>query len=326
MSITKLTLLVNLFCTTNLPLAFKSADSFRQKNFTVLKDFISSWSNSTLNYEFASEDNSNMLYSVRDHNEINGYVVMDSSSKTFRSFYEGKYLPTKSEFSSRLNDGGDSSEQLKSTGTNSKMHFANKSVSNYSFICNPDYLCSIESSSQAYSLIISNCPEYYNEIVNNGCTPTSAAMLIAFYDRYSDYSFYPESLPLKHDDNKAAVSKVITELAQYRKTNDAGTLRTDAVTGLSSFLKKYCSTSTNVRTTTKFDDYRNFVAESNNPAIVHINQHAILGIGYAKLRKYNPNGSQYIQNYIVSHYDWRSRPGNYYVESDQFEQRTFITK
>lgn len=327
MNIAKLVLVVSLFSTKNILVDSQAQISIIQKNFTVLKDCIRSWNNSSLDFEFTLKDNQTSIFSVRNDTKINGYIVMDQSTKDFRSFYEGKYFPSKEEFETMFLKKSYNNPENQLKTSNRRLRLANKSSDNYSYICNPSNLCSIDSSSQAYSRIINNCPEYYNEVVVNGCTPTSAAMLISFYDNYSQYDFYPGILPLKHDDNKEAVKKLIIELAEDRLTDyEDGTRRDMAVKGLTDFLHNHSPISTAVRTSTKYQDYVNFVMHSNNPAIVHINGHAILGVGYAKLRKYNSNGGQYIQDYIVSHYDWRNRPGDYYVVSDEFEQRTFITK
>ncbi len=294
-------------------------------DFGTVEELIPSWKDSTVSFAYTYFDKTvKNMYKISKDDHIVGYLVKDASNHEITSFCETNSVPTLQE----------TMEFVANQQQETKDAYAISIVNTYdysklSYVCNPTQLLSVESSSQAYSRYLKDCPEYYNEYVTNGCTPTAAAMLISFYDRYSSYDLYSGTLPLIHDDNQSGdVAKLVNELAVDMKTNvgQSGTNRTKGRTGLKSYLNRHNGGQLNVKNSSSYEDYKNYIMYSNNPAIVHISGHSILGIGYARLRKYNSDGSQYIADYIVSHYDWRSRPGNYYVISNEFEEMTFITK
>ncbi len=301
------------------------AISLSHFDFQAVEDLIPSWKDSTLNFAYTYFDKTTKnMYEISKDNQTVGYVIKDAVSHEITSFCETDSVPTLHETMEFVANQRQETKDVYAISTANTYDY-----SRLSYVCNPTQLCCIESSSQAYSRYLKDCPEYYNEYVTNGCTPTAAAMLISFYDRYSSYDLYSGTLPLAHDDNQSGdVANLVNELAVDMQTNagQSGTNRTKGRTGLKSYLNRHNGGSLDVKNSSSYEDYKNYIMYSNNPAIVHISGHSILGIGYARLRKYNSDGSQYIADYIVSHYDWRSRPGNYYVISSEFEEMTFITK
>ncbi len=179
---------------------------------------------------------------------------------------------------------------------------------------------------------LTDCPSYYNYSygpVEQGCAPTSATMLISFYDRYSNMTNLIDGLlPLEHSDNKKAVDKVIVEMAKYMKTSTkSGTTRANQVSGLTNYLadkgySNYCA-----YYLTTFNEYAQVINSKHNPAMLSIKcieddgsdagGHSVLGIGTANVR--------YSGNFMITHYDWyNERTGDYYVASQYFEASIYI--
>ena len=93
-------------------------------------------------------------------------------------------------------------------------------------------------------------PSYLNYSygpVNNGCGPTTGAMLVAFYDSVSIGTLYNGLLPQLHNGDKEKVDDLIIEMADYMQTcnnisgnlsdpnNCTGTYYFNATTGLTNY-------------------------------------------------------------------------------------------
>lgn len=86
--------------------------------------------------------------------------------------------------------------------------------------------------------------------------------------------------------------------------------------GLQNYLERNKCQGYRVEISTSLSNYINYYIYSNNPIFVSINGHAVLGIGYSSLRKYSSDEKQSITNFMITHYDWRSRPGNFYATEE----------
>lgn len=281
-------------------------------------------------YEFVKDGITYELFSFeRDEKKV-GYVVLNGSQIAL--IYKGDVVPNKEEISKIPLIGSTSSnsgiqrvlQSAEKTAIASSNRFAN-----YQYIKTPSSLVDTEVYSQSFSPILQNVPEYYSEVITDGCAPTAGAMLLSFYDRYSSYtSLYSGFLPLKHDDDQQAVDDFIKTVAAYMKTNlsGRGTTRANERSGLQAYLNNHSCTGHSVNVGNSFSDYVSYYTYSNNPAFISISRHAILGIGYASIRQYYSDGSQGISQFMVTHYDWRSRAGDYYVPANQLEQFLYIKR
>ena len=290
---------------------------------TDLQNSFPFWFGSRFSKEFSFEKEGNeyQLFSANKNGVTLGYVVLNG--KEISLVYRGHEIPTKEEMIGMpLVTEGERSISVRKTP---RLQSNSPSFSSYTYITIPSSLVLTETYSQSSSSILQNIPEYYNEAVDNGCAPTSGAMLISFYDRYSSYqALYPGLLPLNHDDNKPAVDSFIVTMSNYMNTTENGTLRSDEQIGLQQYLNDHGCGGFVVETGYSYSDYVSYYSYSNNPVFVSISGHAILGIGHASIRQYYSDGSQGIRDFMVTHYDWRSRPGSYYVPEDELEQFFYI--
>lgn len=267
------------------------------------------------------------LFSVYGADEsYKGFFTMKEDN-TMDVLYEGKNKVTKfSDISYLFSSGEDSFDDVSSTQQervkkNQRIKYASSPFG--SFLCTPNLIVN-ETYSQSSSRYLTQCPEYYNTVIDKGCAPTVGAMLFSFYDRYSSYSsLYNGTLPLDHKDGNTAISGLIKTLAGYMKTNpDRGTYDSLAAAGLDSYFADHGCPEAKVTSSDSFSNYQDFILASKNPVYVHIDGHAILGIGFAAIRGYKNS----IKNYMITHYDWTTRPGNYYVPASEMGSFFYITK
>lgn len=191
-------------------------------------------------------------------------------------------------------------------------------------------LYKVTSSNYHHEELIDNCPYYYNHDygpIFNGCAPTTGAMLISFYDRYSSLvDLIDGTLELNHEDDKNRVDNLIVELAKYMNTDKKGTSGKDTKSGyLHYFMDKgypeYMPFELN-----SFEIYSYFISKYKNPThlrIKHLNNkgefegHAVLGVGFANLRE--------VGNFMITHYDMHNKnTGNHYVSDKYFVQSFYI--
>ncbi|MFA6586936.1 MAG: C39 family peptidase [Bacilli bacterium] len=267
------------------------------------------------------------LFSVYGADEsYKGFFTMKEDSTT-DVLYEGDIKASKfSDISFLFSSGEDSiddvpSNQQEPAKKNQRIKYASSSFG--SFLCTPNLIV-YETYSQSSSRYLTQCPEYYNTVVTLGCAPTVGAMLVSFYDRYSNYNdLYDGTLPLVHNEGDTAISGLIRTLAGYMKTDpNSGTHYGMAKIGIDSYFADHGCPEAKVTSSESFSDYQDFILASENPVYVHIDGHAILGIGFAAIRGYNNS----INNYMITHYDWTKRPGNYYVPASEMGSFFYITK
>ena len=292
--------------------------------FKNVRGLIPEWISSdfTLTYSFQKESITFQLFSVKQNCKTLGYFILNGSVVSL--VYKSNHIPEKDEIGEiPLLSAGNNANSISIYSSQDNQ----PSFSSFSYICKPSSLVVSDSSSQSFAVYLENVPEYYNEAVKNGCSPTTGAMLISFYDRYSQYTdLYKGLLPLKHDDNPVSVNAFIKIMASYMKTDEEGTYSNLAVSGLNRYFNDHGCQGFKISTNNTFDDYLNYFRCSNNPVFVNIAGHSILGIGYAQLRTYYPNGSQGISNYMITHYDWRSIQGSYYVLGNELKEFYYIYK
>ncbi len=284
--------------------------------------------------DFYFSGNQYFVYQLTDGDgNYSGYFVADSEQKVL-SAYKGSEYPDV--------DDLESLSPIFATGTDAigidDSYVSINAVSDTSSSTihetpglNVDlYTSHYDSFSSAQYL--TNCPTYYNYSygpVDNGCAPTSATMLVSFYDRYSNMTNLIDGLlPLEHSDNKKAVDKVIVEMAKYMKTNTkSGTTRANQVSGLTNYLADKGYSNYRAYYLTTFNEYAEVINSKHNPAMLSIKcieddgtdagGHSVLGIGVANVR--------YSGNFMITHYDWYyRRRGDYYVASQYFEASIYI--
>lgn len=177
---------------------------------------------------------------------------------------------------------------------------------------------------------LNDVPEYY---WSYGCSPTAAAMLTSFLDRYcSDFSgLYDGLLPLKTPipedfsdpyPNDVRVQAAISELAQIFQTDSEGvTLSTRIPGGLENLFRERGIDDYYVKVSNNFVFYSNLIKKCRLPVLMGIKtdqtsfimDHTVLSYGIV----YRP--SQSVPD-IIAHSTWASHPGNYFFScSDAWE-------
>lgn len=292
--------------------------------YQFLKESISSWSDAecSLDFSFDYNDEKYLLYTMKKGNDLKGYFLANSKSK-IETIYVGNQ---KNDDYSNLSD----ISPLFSKGEycenqNNKNSYNINEISEYSFLKVPQLntkLYKTESTSFSSEQIIKDCPTYFNP-TNYMCTPTAAAMLISFYDRYSSLTNLVDGLlPLNHNENKSKVNELIDELSSFMGTTSGhGTYLYEREDGINMFLSSRGYKSYKVDTLTNYDLYSTLINTYNQPAIVGIEygkvNHSVLGIGTANIR--------YSGNYLICHYgESQKNLGDYYLPSDYFVNATYI--
>lgn len=179
-------------------------------------------------------------------------------------------------------------------------------------------------------------PEYFNYPygpINNGCGPTSAAMLTSFFDRVSLPNLVPGTIPLQHSDNKLSVDNHIVLMADYLNTCDdmeialtdpencTGTNYNNAKDGLEQYFDDRGYSEYDAYYNTNLLDYFKVIL-ARNPVYLRLSTigggHAVLGIG---------RGSSYPgNNFLIVRYNWTSRDGEYWVSEDQFNGFIYLSR
>lgn len=288
---------------------------------------ISSWDKKSTSKPLFSFRDDNVSYQVyssySSDGKYQGYFLQDNIKGSIPYAYSGSYLPTSPLELSELFEGEGATEfsdLSNKSGVSATTDFSSKR-----YICNPSNLVKYESCSQAFSYYLDSCPEYYNYPygpVRNGCGPTAGAMLASFYHRYSSYNLTGTLLPLKHEDNKKGVDDLILTMAEYMDTiSDNTTYYYKLQSGFSNYLNDHGCKGYTVSTSSSFSEYQDYLRNSQNPAMVFIPNHFVLGIGFSSTRPY-PNIPS--QNYLITHYGWDSRPGNYYVNTSEMKSFVYI--
>lgn len=275
------------------------------------------------------------VYQITDGDgNYSGYFVTDSEQKVLSAYKGTKYpdvnnLESLSPIFAKGTDAidfDDSYVSAKTASDTDTIEIADTPE------LNVDLYTSHYDSFSSYQYL-TDCPSYYNYSygpVEQGCAPTSATMLISFYDRYSNMTNLIDGLlPLEHSDNKKAVDKVIVEMAKYMKTDSvSGTSYLNEVKGLTQYLSDKGYGKYGASLLINFTEYATFINTKHNPAMLSIEciksngksvGHSVLGIGVANVR--------YSGNFMITHYGWKDEnEGDYYVSSLFFVCSIYVGK
>ncbi len=318
-----------LLSTVNMPVKNGTFDS----KFESICSIIPSWENSYYSFNsYLGTQNDFKLFDVLSGNDYKGYFVTDNNDN-ISTFYVGEdklenysLEDISPIFSSdfNLDDSFDTSYNINNISTNSVREMPVLNTNLYSSYSNS--YCSTQE--------IINCPEYYNYPygpVDNGCAPTTGAMLVSFYDRYTNMSNLVNGLlPLEHSDNKTDVDKLIVEMANYMKTDtNSGTSPSNEVSGLTNYFKTKGYGQYKAYYTSNYEDYSYIINTRKNPAFLRITAvddnggvlggHAVLGTGTANIRDAG--------RFMITHYNWKDkRTGQYYVSSKYFVACIYMGK
>lgn len=295
---------------------------FLETKFNDTKKVIESWNNSNFNYSFKIKHNEKYfnVFKVKEYNEIKGHFVLNENGD-LESFYVGDTSKIDYSKESMISPifAKDNDYNIK----DDEILPINNNFTPIPPVLNVD-LYKTSSSSFHSEQLITDCPYYYNEPngpVINGCSPTTAAMLLSFYDRYSELdNLLDEELPLNHEENRTRVDNFIKELAVLMGTNTIvpGTTVQQIVSGYNKYLlsKGYFGYQASV--SYNYDDYSYFINTLKNPAHLCIytddtkdNLHSVLGVGTATLKD---SGRFMVTHYAVED----NKRGNYYVSEKYF--------
>lgn len=276
----------------------------------------------SLPFSFQYENSAFSLYNIYDQEEYAGYVIIDDQENIV-TFYQGPSLPDM-EHPESLSPVFNHESVPEIEATMSFTASTNTTIRNTPSLNQNLFSSHYDSFSSSNYLI--DCPSYYTASygpVENGCGPTTGAMLVSFFDRYTDMTNLVSGLlPLEHSDNKAAVDELIITLADYMNTDSVnGTYYWDAMDGLTAYFDDRGYSQFGAFYLDNYADYSTLIISHHNPAYLRIRcindngedigRHAVLGIGVATLR--------YFGNFMITHYDWYGeRTGNYYVSEDYF--------
>lgn len=260
-----------------------------------------------------SRKSEDVYYLYDSANQYAGYYIVNSES-IITTIYQGDYIPKCSDDLSYL-PYSDSSISIKNKIATSS---SKQSIPTSKLLCNPDYLFKSDIYSQSAQRYITSCPEYFNDVpgyYNIACSAVSAARLVSFYDRYSNYDLVNGLLPLKQDDNETAVHALTKELITEMHTSPTeGTKLSNERTGLKNYLNKHNGSMIQVNSGSGFDSYQDWILTSCNPALINFQRydgqmgHSVLGIGFANIRSGNSRQNYYMVHYATADH---SKSGNY---------------
>lgn len=287
-----------------------------------LKESIALWNdtNCSLDFSFNYKDNNYKLYSLEKENYYKGYFVVNSLGKVVTIYVGEKRIEDYSNLSSisPLFSEGESYLQEQS---NSNIV---STVSNQTLLIPPTLNVDIYASSYSSfnsEQLLKDCPTYFNP---NGymCSPTAGAMLISFYDRYSNLNnLYDGLLDLDQGQDNLRVQQLIHLLAVYMGTISSGTTPSGRENGLTNYLKDKGYSSYRADTVEDYTLYSTLINKYNVPSIVRVEFdsviHAVLGIGTASIKD--------VGNYFICHYgEYNHNLGDYYLPKSYFKGATYI--
>ncbi len=287
---------------------------------------MTTWQNSSYELKtiFLLNNKNYETYVVHNELDNNGYFILKNGKLI--SFYVGNFDIE------NLNNIESLSPIFNSKNNYETNINYEQLVSAVSVSCSPPTLITdnyqYTSISNYRAQIINNCPYYYNYPygpVNMGCVPTSAAMLISFYDRYTNLTNLINGvLPLNHEDNKTLIDNFINLLAILMDTSTlTGTTLVDEKTGLNTYFNSMGYGQYKACQNYSFSEYENFIRNYHQPTLLGItteygNGHAVLGVGSAQI--------QNTGNFMITHYDdYESCSGDYYVAEDYFLDSVYMS-
>lgn len=304
---------------------------FLDSKFNDTKKVIDWWTYSDYKYsfKFKIEDKFYNVFKVKDGNNFKGHFVLNESGELI-SFYVGD--------SKNINESNVSTispifaEDNEINIESNENNLVNNTLMFVPPVLNVD-LYQTSSSSFHSEQLITCCPFYYNEPngpVINGCSPTTAAMLLSFYDRYSELdNLLDQELPLNHEEDRTRVDNFIKELANLMGTNKVttGTLPNQIVTGYTNYLYSKGYNGYQGRMSANYDEYSYLINTFKNPAHLAVYTekgyeekdqfHSVLGVGTATVRESG--------RFVITHYAVEDEYlGNYYVAEKYFIRFYYI--
>lgn len=285
-------------------------------------------SNLNLKNQFALNNKNFKVFTIEKNKQNKGFFIVKDG--TLESFYIGDFDESELNNLENLSPifSRDVSPIMSEITTTANINSSSSFIPITLTIDNYQYT----SMSTIRSQIINNCPFYYNYPygpVDGGCVPTSGAMLLSFYDRYSILTnLIDGTLPLNHEDNKTAVDSLINQLAVLMNTTKTGTDINNEKSGLRQYIKQRGYNNTYTLSHTTFKDYENFINSWHQPTLLGVisvssnkaSAHAVLGVGSAQIN----NGTN-LESYMITHYNVKnSFTGDYYVKSNYFDDSIFL--
>ena len=305
----------------------KSNNSFFETKCQGLVESISDFNNSKFDFEFSfkcSNDSYN-LYSLSEENQYKGYFIIHNLNKIV-TVYKGDYKPKINDDISLLSPIFANGQKCIDNEISSNDEFNLASTISYNPpTVNEDlYVSSYDSFVSEQK--IKDCPTYYNP-TDFWCVPTASAMLISFYDRYTNLNNLIDGLlPLNYEDNKPYIFNLISTLAgKYMNTNSYGTDFKNQNSGLNKYFEDKGYGNYKARTSTDFDAYSQMINKYTQPSIVWIPimkdnkllSHAVLGVGSATIRESG--------RYFICHYGEENHNlGDYYLPKEKFSNFTYL--
>ncbi len=292
--------------------------------FNSIAQQISSWQNSNyeLNNTFVLNDKEYLVYKVDKNKDNSGYFIMNNNKLV--SFYVGNFKSEKLNKIELLSPIFNTDDTY--TIENNRRNLASESTASYipPTLITDNYQYTSMSNYRAQ--IINNCPFYYNYPygpIYKGCVPTSGAMLICFYDRYTNLTnLINGTLPLNHEDNKELIDNFINLLAILMETKSTGTDIDGEKNSLNTYFKAMGYSQYQAYQNYSFNEYENFITNYHQPTLLGIKTinntgHAVLGVGSAEIQN---SGS-----FMITHYDDRySCTGDYYVAKEYFLDSVYM--
>jgi hypothetical protein len=339
----------------------KHFDEFAYDYFSIMQNFNEEWNEAQIKnvveLSLGNNGESAYLYRVYRQNIQNGYFVVMSLNNEIQvveatfvgedpvkqnssiNYYVAPFgYYTKKEYENFLLE----SEKFNENDSTLGMEIKPMDIWPWTDPLDPNYLVPIPDelvytySISYYSVQkILETPEYFNfpfGPVNNGCGPTTAAMLTSFYDRHALPNLVPGTLPLHHYENTLAVDNHVIQMAGYLQTcnnmegdltndgNCTGTNYRNAISGLDRYFNDRGYSSYDAYYSTDLTGYSICIL-NGNPVYLRLNTtpgHAVLGIGQVSSYGSTPQ--------LIVRYNWESRSGEFHVSKDLFNGFIFMSR
>lgn len=271
------------------------------------------------------------------HNVLNGAGEIKGSFGILPNGEIGFYQTGNLSYESFFDDF----KEIESEPTTRVARYAQRSILNYSrFIKGPINKYEESKSGFHFEGHLNDMPEYYQDYpfylpFNNGCAPTSSAMLIGFYDHYIEglSNLVPnEVMPINHDSNKSLVTNKIVELAKIMGTDmngNDGTRLDYQIWGINYYFYNRYNLSYgafNITPHSKddaFDLAQGIINNTKNPFLASLTTggrlgHSVLVIGWQSIY----TG----EKYIATHKCYSSERGLRYYNVDMVVNYTYVSK
>lgn len=293
-----------------------------QMKFDSLSNVFSSWQGGDY-FRSPVTLNGETIYLVTNNNENVGFFSIDHNDKITIA-HEGEITNKNQILEWYTGSTYDDTILTKTTNAVSNIeHYLLPTVPDSLYVTSSDSFVSMQK--------IEGTPHYYNEpygVVENGCAPTSAAMLLSFYDRYTSMTNLIDGvLPLDHSENKTLVDQYIVELAELMNTDSIrGTSLAELTLALDDVFDSKNYNFGGILSYS-YSDYSKCINTYHNPALVTLMvssemtgglMHTTLGIGTENVR--------YVGNMIVARSGDYESPSDTYITTDRFHSVIYVAR